>query len=201
MPTPWPQPGPLIAKVVTGTVAGTVCADAPATKASVTRRKAERRRGMGKPRPRLADLAEAVRVLLPVVLGKLAGLDRLPPASVRAVPLDRLRQAFLERAPSPPAEPLELRGVERIAAVMAEPVVDVADEGWVGPGQLDDQPGDVQVLALLPADVVDLARPALAQDELDRGTVIVHVHPLAPLPAVAVDGELEAVERVRDEER
>ena len=89
----------------------------------------------------------------------------------------------------------------RVAPVVAGTVVDVPDERGIAAGQLDDALRDVEVLALLAADVVDLARPALAQDEVDGRRVILGVQPLAHLPAVAVDRQLETVEGVRDEER
>ena len=53
----------------------------------------------------------------------------------------------------------------------------------------------------LPADVVGLARDALAEDEVDRGAVVVDVEPLPDLLAVSVDGERDPVEGVRGEER
>ena len=58
---------------------------------------------------------------------------------------------------------------------------------------------DLDVLALLAAaDVVGLARRALAQHELDPGAVILDVEPVADLAAVAVDRQRLALERVRD---
>ena len=78
---------------------------------------------------------------------------------------------------------------------------DVPDEVGARAGQVEDPADDVHVLALLPADVVDLACLALAQRELDPGAVILDVQPLAPLPAVAVHRQVLPVERVRDEER
>ena len=77
---------------------------------------------------------------------------------------------------------------------MARPVVDVANEIGARPRQIEDAADDVHVLALLAADVVDLAGRALPQRELDRGAVILDVQPLAPLPAVAVDRQRQAVE-------
>ena len=61
--------------------------------------------------------------------------------------------------------------------------------------------GDLDVLVILAADVVDLAGRALVQDELDAGAVILGVEPLAHLLPVAVDRERLALERVRDEQR
>ena len=55
------------------------------------------------------------------------------------------------------------------------------------PVELEDAVRDLEVLELLAADVVDLARLALVQDELDGGAVVVRVQPLADLLAVAVD--------------
>ena len=56
---------------------------------------------------------------------------------------------------------------------MARSVVHVAHEPRVGSGQLEDPPRDLEVLELVAgADVVDLARLALPQDELDRRAVV-----------------------------
>ena len=70
---------------------------------------------------------------------------------------------------------------------MARAVRDVADEIGRRAGQVEDAADDLHVLALLAADVVDLARRAVAQHELDAGAVVVDVQPLAALAAVAVD--------------
>ena len=124
--------------------------------------------------------AESLGVLPLVVRAVVAGLDRLPPVAVRAVPLDRLGEArAVERVPRHPAERAQLRRVDRVAAVVAGAVGDVADEVGRRAGQVEDPPHDVHVLALLPADVVDLAGRALAQHELDRSAVVVDVQPLA----------------------
>ena len=73
--------------------------------------------------------AQPSRVLALVVLPVLAGLDRLPPVAVLAVPGDRLRQPGLaERVRRRPAERAQLGVVERVAAVVAGAVLDVPDE-------------------------------------------------------------------------
>src|SRR5918996_3683265 len=144
---------------------------------------------------------EAVRVLALVVVEVLARLDPLPPGTVVAVPGDGLDERLGELAPRLPAQCPQARGVDRVATIVTGPVLDVPDEGWAHTGQLDDAPHDVEVLQLLAGDVVDAARLALAQDELDPRAVILGVQPLAPLAAVPVDGERQPVERVRDEER
>src|SRR5206468_12893814 len=143
---------------------------------------------------------EPRRVLRVVVAPVLARLDRLPPGAVVAVPLDGLREAFLEAPLGLPAELAQLRGVERVAAIVPGAILDVADQRGVGARELEDALGDVQVLALLAADVVDLARRSLLEHQLDGGAVVACVEPLAPLAAVAVDRERQSVERVRDEE-
>src|ERR687891_806874 len=144
---------------------------------------------------------EAVRVLALVVVEVLARLDLLPPGAVVAVPGDGLDERLRELAARLPAERPQARGVDRVAAVVTGPVLDVPDERRAHTGQLDDAPHDVEVLQLLAGDVVDAAGLALAQDELDPRAVILGVQPLAPLAAVPIDREREAVERVRDEER
>src|SRR5206468_2775226 len=99
-------------------------------------------------------------VLPAVVPQELAGLDRLPPVPVVAVPRDGLRQPVREVSLRRPPEPAQLRRVDRVAAVVTRTIGDVADERLVGPGQLEDPRGQLPVLDLLAAaDVVDLAGP------------------------------------------
>src|SRR5581483_8322347 len=137
-------------------------------------------------------LREPRGVLALVVLAILAGLDRLPPVAAGAVPVDRLRQAGLaERVPRRPSDRAQLGVVERVAAVVTGAVLDVADQARVGARQLDDPVRDLDVLELLAADVVDLARLALAEDQLDGRTMVVCVEPLAHLLAVPVDRQGE----------
>src|SRR6185503_1319257 len=141
-------------------------------------------------------------VLLLVVAAVLAGPDRLPPGAVRRVPLDRLGQpALAEGVARRPAERAQLPVVERVTAVVSRAILDVADQRRVGPRQLEDPVGHLEVLVVLAADVVDLAGRALAQHELDAGAVVLGVQPLAHLLPVAVDRERLALEGVRDEER
>src|SRR4029078_12842074 len=80
-------------------------------------------------------------------------------------------------------------------------VRDVPDEARRCARQLEDATDHLEVLTLLAADVVDLAGGCLAQDELDRGAVVVGVQPFASLPAVSVYRERVACERIRDEQR
>ena len=84
---------------------------------------------------------------------------------------------------------------------MTRAVLDVAHEVGTRAGQVEDAPDDVEVLALLAADVVRIAGLALAQRELDARAVVVDLQPLAPLLPVAVDRQRLPVQRVRDEER
>ncbi len=119
-----------------------------------------------------------------------------------AVPVDRLAEPVLERALRLPAEPTQLRRVQGVAAIVAGPVLDAAEQRRIGTRQLEDARGDLAVLSLVAtADVVGLARSALAKDELDAGAVILHVQPVAHLATVAVERQRLSVERVRDEER
>src|SRR5205085_6128768 len=146
------HPCPLIAKVVTVTAAGVCCAEAAgiAKSGSMAARRSRRivpsidiRAGASESLPREPGL-----VLPAVVVEVLARLDPLPPLAVRAVPLDGLGEAFLERPLALPAEPAQLRVVQRVAAVVTRPVVDVPDERRIGAGQLEDPFRHVEVLAL-----------------------------------------------------
>ena len=122
--------------------------------------------------------------------------------AVGEVPGDRLGDALLERLLRLPAERAQLGRVERVAAVVAGAVLDVADQRLVGARQPEDVADDLDVLALVvAADVVDLARRALPQHELDPGAVVLDPEPVADLLPVAVDRQRLAVERVRRQQR
>src|SRR5688500_20351156 len=82
---------------------------------------------------------ETLGVLLLVVAAVVARFDRRPPGAVLPVPVDRRAEAGLaERVLRRPAERPQLRVVERVAAVGACAVLDVAAERRVGAGQLED---------------------------------------------------------------
>src|SRR5438132_730134 len=168
-------------------------------RSSSSRRGTSRRRRSSR---RRSARSQPLCVLPLVVAAELAGLDRLPPAAVRAVPLDGLAHSLPEVARRPPAELLELPGAERVTPVVAGAVLDVAQQRAVRARQLEDELDHLDVLVLVAAaDVVGLAGLPLAQHELDPGAMVLDVEPVADLPAVAVDRERLAVERVRHEER
>ena len=127
------------------------------------------------PRPALpVSSAKRSRVLAPVVGEVLAGLERLPPCRGWRGTTRPSRRARLEVLLGPPAERVQLRRVERVAAVVARPVLDVADELVVGAGQLEDAPRDVEVLELVACRRRCRPRPRSPspQHQLDRGAVV-----------------------------
>ena len=67
--------------------------------------------------------------------------------------------------------------------------------------ELEDPVRHLEVLVILAPDVVDLARRALVQDELDPGAVILGVQPFTYLLPVAVHGQRLAFDGVGDEQR
>src|SRR5204863_1251095 len=94
--------------------------------------------------PRLR--AEAGGVLLLVVRAVVAGLDRLPPVPLLAVPLDRgAKAARVERVPRRPPERAELRRVDRVAPVVARAIGHVPDEVRRRGGEVEDPTDDVHV--------------------------------------------------------
>src|SRR6185436_16603720 len=104
----------------------------------------------------IKPLPEPRGVLLLVVPLVVAGFDRLPPLAVLAVPVDRLLEPTrVERVLRRPAQVAQLGRVDRVAAVVAGPVRDMAYEIRAGARQVEDAANDLHVLALLPADVVD----------------------------------------------
>src|SRR5262249_54609891 len=156
------------------------------------------------PFPGRRELLSETRGVLPLVeLAEPGGaLDGLPPLAVVAVPVDRRPDPVLPAASRRPAERTELRGVQRVAAVVARTVLDVTDERAVGAEMLEHEVRQLDVLVLfVGGDVVHLAGLALTQDELDPGAVIVGMQPVAYLATVAVERERLGLERVRGEER
>ena len=124
----------------------------------------------------------------------------------------RAREAGFERFALPPAEiALDLRRIDRVAAIMAGAIGHVRDLRFafssVGerPALVDeraDRLHDMDVLALgVAADVVDLADAADLEHAADRGAMILDVQPVAHVASVAVDRQRLAGERLLDHQR
>src|SRR3954454_18759580 len=127
---------------------------------------------------------EPRRVLALVVRAELARPDRLPPAAVLPVPVDRAAQALLERHARRPAERAQPARVEGVAAVVAGTVGHMLQKRRVDAELLDDRVSHVDVEALVAAaHVVRLARLALAEHELDSRAMVLDVEPVAHLAA------------------
>src|SRR5690606_13311983 len=103
------------------------------------------------------------------------------------VPGERLLEPALERALRPPTElPADLRRIDGVATVVAGTILDELEQVLAAPGEPQDRPDDLEVLALrVAADVVDLTGPSGGQHREQRGTVIRHVDPVADVAAVA----------------
>src|SRR5215470_8809368 len=130
-----------------------------------------RRRVMG---PSMS--VSAILVLLAIPGLELAGLQRPPPGLVLAEPRHRRLEGLAEGVLRRPPELSHLLGVDRVAAIVTRPVLHRADQRLRLPGQTQDLPGEDDVLDLMAAaDVVDLAVVALAQDQVERRTVVEHV--------------------------
>src|SRR5206468_9231807 len=100
-------------------------------------------------RKRTASSGEPRGVLSLVELAETVGaLDRLPPVAIVAVPVDRRPDAVLPLSPRCPAERAQLRRVERVAAVVPGPVLDVSDQRRVGVEMIHDQAGELCGLVL-----------------------------------------------------
>src|SRR5688500_19582999 len=83
-------------------------------------------------------------------------LDAPPPRLVVAIPLHRGREAGFEVCLWNPAEAAQLRGIERVPAVVTGPVRDRRNERVGAAGQRENAPRQVDVADLVPAaDVVD----------------------------------------------
>src|SRR4051812_28333844 len=102
-------------------------------------------------------------------------LERLPPVTVCPVPLDGVGQALLERNLRLVAElAADLGDVDGIALVVAEPVGDLLDAVPPGAGGLEQLAGELLVRELgATADVVNLARAATGEHQVDAAAVVV----------------------------
>ena len=117
-------------------------------------------------------------------------------------------QATVSRSPGSngtcgaPAEPLQLRRVERIAAVVAGAIGDRTDQRFRLAGQIENPPGEIDVEDVIAAaDVVDLARRAAIDQQIDGAAMIADVQPVALLQPVAIERHRDVVDRIRDEQR
>src|SRR5207247_1727739 len=127
-----------------------------------------------------ASPGSAVAVLLFVIRAELAGLERAPPRLVLAIPGDGRRERVGEPMARRPAELADLLRVERIAPVVAGPILHGLDQALGLAGELEDLAREHDVLDLVAAaDVVDLALAALAQHQVDGGAVVQDVEPVA----------------------
>src|SRR6266446_6061538 len=105
-----------------------------------------------------APSTSAVLVLPAVPVAELSGLQRPPPGLVLAIPRHGRLQRLAERMLGRPAELSHLLRVERVAAVVARPVLHGPDQRLRLAGQAQDIAGEDDVLDLVAAaDVVDLA--------------------------------------------
>ena len=182
---------------------------APAPQASGPRPRARR---PGLPRPPGARRDGRPRTRAPVTSTRIGGSSHLPvgpradavdPSGVGLVPLHGLGQSLLEGDGLAPAQlRLGLGAVHGVAAVVAQPVGDVADQVLRLSGQPEHGPGHVHVVPLAPAaEVVDLARTAAAERGVDAPAVVADVDPVADLHAVAIDGQGDVRQGVGDEQR
>lgn len=144
-----------------------------------------------------------VCVLLALLLvpGFSGGLGGLPPLAVVRVPVDGGLQAGLEvRVRGRPAQfGPELRGIDRVTAVMARTVLHPVERVLVLSHHLQDHAkhGDVVFLAVR-ADQVGLADPAFGQDRPHTAGMVLSVDPVAHVLAPAVQLRPLALEDVRD---
>lgn len=144
-----------------------------------------------------------VCVLLALLLvpGFGGGLGGLPPLAVVRVPVDGGLQAGLEvRVRGRPAQfGPELRGIDRVTAVMARTVLHPVERVLVLSHHPQDHAkhGDVVFLAVR-ADQVGLADPAFGQDRPHTAGMVLSVDPVAHVLAPAVQLRPLALEDVRD---
>jgi len=134
------------------------------------------------------------------------------PVLIVEIPPDGLADARLEGLGGFPTQlPVDLGGVDRVAAVVPGSIGNVGDLFPValpiGTGGKFVQNGaqgvdHVEIRLFVPSsDVVGLPHPAGLEDATDGGSMVLHEEPVAHLLTVAVDGERLAGEGVMDDQR
>src|SRR6056297_2803721 len=127
----------------------------------------------------------------------------LPPALVVEIPVDRPREALLERHARPPAEfGANARGIDRVSLVVPGPVLDEADEPVVRrpprPPRVEkraDHPHEVDVSRLvLAADIVAAPDTPFLQNPQQRVRMVLDEQPVAHVLARPVDRDRPALE-------
>src|SRR5262249_1941526 len=146
--------------------------------------------------------AAAVPFLAVPPEGRILILDRPPPRLVLPVPADGGREPGVEVLARRPAERRQLRRVERVAPIVARAIRHRCDERRRPPDERQNPVREIDVLHLVAAaDVVDLARHPLVDQQVDAAAVILDVQPVALVLAVAVERHRNAVDQVGDEQR
>ncbi|KFB66919.1 MAG: hypothetical protein CAPSK01_003858 [Candidatus Accumulibacter vicinus] len=133
------------------------------------------------------------------------------PVLILEIPLYGLADTGVEGFRRFPAQfPLDLAGVDGVAAIVAGPVGDIADLFVVGLAvgtwsklveQRADRVYDVEIGFFVPAaDIVGLAGTTGFKDAPDGTAVVLDVEPVANLLAVAIDGQGLAGEGIDDDQ-
>ena len=136
--------------------------------------------------------------------------QRAPPPFIGDVPLHGGVEPVFETDFGGPLQlALQLARIDRVAPVVAGPVLDARDEAPVRRAA-GSQPveavadrggdGDVGPFARC-ADVVLLARSAARQDAIERARMILDMQPVADVEAIAVDRDRLALDAVQDRQR
>ena len=133
--------------------------------------------------PSPGDRARDPETRAPAQVG---AFERLPPITVVPIPLHGRPQAIRERhAGTYPAH--EAPSHRASNGGLAFAVFDHRHHVPVGAASLEDGRGQFTVVQLdVAVDVVDTARFALLEDQLDAAAVVVHVYPAANVAAIAV---------------
>jgi hypothetical protein len=130
-------------------------------------------------------------ILKLVIAAILSGFDTLPPSAVFLVPAKEVRQVLLESvARHPPQGIPDFARIYGITPVVARAVWNISYEAFRAPEGAQDGPNYIQVRELATgADVVDLAGPAVQEDQFYGPAVVFHMDPVADVKAVPVNGE------------
>lgn len=118
------------------------------------------------------------------------------------IPFHRLPDARVEIIFGLPSQlARELGRIDGIAPVVARTVGDEGNQALRLAQNLQNRLDDVQIRPLvMAADVIDLPRPALMQNEIDGGAVVIDMQPVTDVFSLAIDGQALVMERPGDDE-
>ena len=115
--------------------------------------------------------------------------DVFPPLLIVHIPVNGLLYALVKGGLRAPAELIvNLRGIDGIAQVVTRSVLDMGDERFGLTHDAKNRFDNIYIaLLVMTADIVDLAYPAVMNNEINSAAVILNIEPVADIESLAVD--------------